>query len=159
MATFSSVTRQHVLAAIAEHDTRGAEGFLALYGFPPSGGTLTHEGHAYDARAILGVAHRYATGRLATVEEFHGELHAIGLLRKRGFDVTEPPSAHRAAPRTTSSRATPSRSAPAGSARSAPRPRAPQTAARAAAARDAAPALCPTCSMALPTTGVCDYCA
>jgi hypothetical protein len=147
VATFSSVTRQHVLAAIAEHDTRGEAEFLALYGFEPSGGTLAHEGRRYDARAILGVAHRYATGRLATTEEFHGDLHAIEILRRRGFEVTAPPSARGAGHGRTAARTAP------GGRTAASRPR---RASRASV--EAAPAICPTCLMALPATGVCDTC-
>jgi len=150
VATFSSVTRQHVLAALAEHDARGAEEFLALYGFEPSAGTVRHEGRTYDARAILGVAHRYATGRLARQEEFHGELQATGLLSKRGFEVTEPPSARRAASAPTTSRATRATRAPRASA-TRPTTRTP--------VREERPlAICPTCFTALPATGVCDTC-
>jgi hypothetical protein len=146
VATFSSVTRQHVLQAIAEYDSRGGEEFLEAYGFTPSRGyTLIHEGRSYDSKAILGVAHRFATGRLATSEEFHGGMHgAVAILRKRGFEVTEPASAARATlPRATRTPAA--------------RTRAPRTA-RPTAAREAPPAICPTCSMALPATGVCDTC-
>ena len=35
MATFSSVSRQNVLQAIAEYDSRGDTGFLDVYGFEP----------------------------------------------------------------------------------------------------------------------------
>jgi len=100
VATFSSVTRQHVLQALAEYDARGGEEFLEVYGFGPSRGyTLVHEGRSFDARAILGVAHRFATGRLATSDEFSGDMQgAVAILRKRGFEVTEPASASRATP-------------------------------------------------------------
>ena len=152
MATFSSVTRQHVLQAIAEYDARGGEEFLEVYGFEPSRDyALSHEGRTYDSRAVLGVAHRFATGRLATSDEFSGDMQgAVAILRKRGFEVTEPRSAPRPTPVRTpraprTSRATRS-----------PATRSP--AARAAAARDAPPAICPTCSMALPATGICDDC-
>ncbi len=147
MATFSSVTTSHVRQALAEHDSRGAEAFLALYGFEPSGATLTHEGRGYDARAILAVAHRYATGRLAQPEEFHGVTQAVQLLRRRGFDVAEPPGARRT-PATPATRA----SARTGTSR-------PAAPARRAPAREERIALCPTCSMTLPATGVCDYCS
>lgn len=150
MATFSSVTRQHVLAALAEHDARGAEEFLAVYGFEPGVGTVTHEGRTYDARAILGVAHRFATGRLARQEEFHGDLQATGLLSKRGFEVTEPASARRAAPAAPAARAPRAPRAPRASA-AAPAKRAP-------AREDRPLAICPTCFTALPATGVCDTC-
>lgn len=143
MATFSSVTRQHILQAIAEHDDRGAENFLGVYGFVPSGeGPLVHEGRSYDATAILGVAHRYATGRAATAEEFGGgRLGAADILRKRGFDVAGPGGATKgAAPRR------------AAAPRKAAAPRRPVVPEREVA-------LCPTCFMTLPATGVCDSCA
>jgi len=149
VATFSSVTRQHVLQAIAEHDARGGEEFLAAYGFGPSRDyLLIHEGRSYDSKAILGVAHKFATGRLATSDEFHGGMQTtVVILRKRGFEVTEPPAAYRpvqpSTPRTRAPRT----------------PAARSTATRSTAARDAPPALCPTCSMTLPATGVCDYCS
>ncbi|MDO8152602.1 hypothetical protein [Isoptericola sp. b408] len=139
MATFSSVTRPHVLSAIAEHDDRGATAFLRLYGFTPTPGvTLTHEGRTYDATALLAVAHRYATGRAALPEEMTGGKVAVGtLLSKRGFDVTGAPSSRTTARRTTASRpATP---------RKAPEPEKPTP-------------VCPSCFMALPATGVCDSC-
>lgn len=151
MATFSSVTRQHVLQAIAEHDARGSEEFLAVYGFGPVHEyQLVHEGHGYDSRAVLAVAHRFATGRLATPEEFEsGGMDAVlAILRRRGFEVTEPARAVRAvaapSPRTRTARAS--------------TPRTPSARTRAAAIRDAPPAICPTCSMTLPATGICDDC-
>ena len=147
MATFSSVTRLHILQALADYDSRGGKEFLEVYGFTPSRGyTLVHEGRSYDSKAILGVAHRFATGRLATSEEFHGGvLGAVAILRKCGFEVSEPASATPAS----SSRVT--------------RPRTPSRAvrspvARSAAARETPAAICPTCSMTLPATGVCDDC-
>lgn len=148
MATFSAVTRQNILQAIAECDSRGADDFLGVYGFEPAVGyELEHEGRTYDSRAILGVAHRYATGRLAAANEFGGGAHgAVSVLRKRGFVVNEPQAARAAAVRT------------AGAAR------APRAAAAAAPARrsrvapEPEPVICPTCSMTLPATGVCDYC-
>jgi hypothetical protein len=147
VATFSSVTRQHVLAALAEHDERGAEEFLALYGFEPSGATLTHEGRTYDARAVLGVAHRFATGRLARQDEFHGVLQATGLLARRGFEVSDPPGARAEAAVRAATRAP--------KAPRTPRTTTPRTPAR----EEVPPAICPTCFTVLPATGVCDSCA
>ncbi|KQS98774.1 hypothetical protein [Cellulomonas sp. Leaf395] len=144
MATFSSVSRQHVLQAIAEYDSRGDTGFLDVYGFEPLPGyALLHDGRSYDLRAVVGVAHRLATGRLATSEEFGSSTDgAVAILRKRGFDVTEPVVALRPAP-----------------VRSARAPRAPRTpVVRATAVREAPSAICPTCSMTLPATGICDEC-
>ncbi len=148
MATFSSVTRQHILQAIAEHDTRGSAEFLALYGFEASAGyPLLHDGREYDSVAIVGVAHRYATGRLAGPHEFHdGARGAAGLLSKRGFEIVAPAAA-------------PAVVRPAAARTRAPRAAAPRTPrARASAAREVPAAICPTCSMALPATGICDDC-
>ncbi|PZR53871.1 hypothetical protein DNL40_07150 [Xylanimonas oleitrophica] len=144
MATFSSVTRQHVLQAIAEHDDRGAESFLGVYGFAPSGHTVRHEGSTYDSRAILGVAHRYATGRAATAQEVdNSPLGADVLLSKRGFEVSGPATA-----------------AAKGAAKAPARRRTPST--TAAPRRQAVPerveVICPTCAMTLPATGICDDC-
>ena len=153
MATFSAVTRQHILQAIAEYDSRGRDDFLGVYGYDPSVGyTLTFDGREYDPAAVLGVAHRYATGRLAPAHEFSdGLIGATAILRKRGFDVTEPPSAVRPAPAAPTRRAPARRTAAAAgtSTRTTTRATAPERAV----------AMCPTCSMALPATGVCDYCS
>lgn len=150
MATFSSVTRTHVLQALAEYDTRGDDDFLAVYGFEPNPAyLLVHEGRTYDARAVLGVAHRFATGRLATPDEFSSMEGAVAILRRREFDVTEPVVATRPAP----ARARRAPSTPRGSGAS----RTPST--RSSAAREVAPKICPTCSMTLPATGICDNCS
>lgn len=153
MATFSSVSRQHVLLALAEYDERGSDAFLNLYGFAPTPGyALVHEGRPYDVQAVLGVAHRFATGRLATPDAFSsGMANAVAILRKRGFEVTEPAGAVRLAP----VKAPRAPRAPRASAPRAARP----ISARTTDARDAPPVLCPTCSMTLPSTGVCDYCS
>jgi hypothetical protein len=141
VATFSSVTRQHVLAAIAEYDARGADDFLAVYGFAPArGDELVHEGRRYDSTAILGVAHRYATGRLATPDEVHGgSSGAAEVLRRRGFEVASPAATVRDTP----------------TARRSARAAGP---ARRANAAERPPAICPTCFTALPATGICDTC-
>ncbi|GAA1730842.1 hypothetical protein GCM10009809_27970 [Isoptericola hypogeus] len=141
MATFSAVTRQHLLQSIAEYDSRGAANFLGVYGYLPSGDMFDHEGARYDAAAVLGVAHRYATGRAATTDELtSGKVDTMALLHKRGFDVPAPPPA------------------PAPSAVPAKR-RAPRTAApRKPVVPEPEPAICPTCSMTLPATGICDDC-
>ena len=151
MATFSSVTEQHIRQALAEYDARGREQFLDVYGFTPSDAhPLVHEGHSYDSRAVLGVAHRFATGRIATPEEVEsGFDSAVTILRRRGFTVSEPTSAPRVtAPATRTPRAT--TRAPAAS-------RTPSR--RVSAAPERTPTICPTCSMALPATGICDNCS
>ncbi|MBD8077776.1 hypothetical protein [Cellulosimicrobium arenosum] len=148
MATFSAVTRQHILAAIAEYDDRGAQNFLGVYGFTRTvRESLEHEGHEYDARAVLGVAHKFATGRTATADELAGStVDAVTILRKRGFDATGPVTAP-PAPAPRARRAAPST------------PRAPRTTAARRTSEPERPApVCPTCFMTLPATGVCDTC-
>ncbi len=154
MATFSSVTQQHILQAIAEYDARGGQQFLDVYGFAPSDDhPLLHEGRSYDSRAVLGVAHRFATGRIATPEEVQsGFDSAVTILRRRGFTVREPSSAPRRTPAVTRTTRTPRATTPRAPATS----RTPTPAVRSA---ERTPAICPTCSMALPATGVCDNCS
>ena len=150
MATFSSVSKQHVLQSIAEYDARGDDDFLETYGFEPTPGyRLSHDGRDYDAKAVLAVAHRFATGRMATPEDFHGGMaDAVAILRRRGFQVTEPASARRAAP----ARRAPSRVPGSSRAAASTRPSSRRS------GDPAPPKICPTCSTALPATGVCDYC-
>ncbi|MBD5787434.1 hypothetical protein IF650_14770 [Cellulosimicrobium terreum] len=147
MATFSAVTRQHILSAIAEYDDRGAENFLGVYGFTRSvREVLEHEGEEYDAKAILGVAHKFATGRTATADELAGgKVDAITILRKRGFDATGPVTAA-PAPAVRASRSTTSS------------PRTRSTTPRKVAEPERPAPICPTCFMTLPATGVCDSC-
>jgi len=152
VATFSGVTRQHILQAIAEYDTRGRDDFLGVYGYSATPGyALVHEGSSYDLPAVLGVAHRFATGRVAPSDEVTGSIAAATtILRKRGFEVTEPASTARTTSTLSSS----------GARSTARTPR--TTAARTPARRSApepTPALCPTCSTTLPATGICDFCS
>jgi hypothetical protein len=150
------VTRQHILQAIAEYDERGGDSFLGVYGFGPSPELqLVHEGRSYHSTAILGVAHRFATGRLATSDEFHDDMSAAAaLLRRHGFELAGPAVAVAAAP------AAPARRAAAGRTTT-PRTTAPRPSTRSAARRaeERPPAICPTCFTVLPATGICDTCS
>jgi hypothetical protein len=143
VATFSSVTRQHILSAIEEADDRGAAAFVGVYGYTPAPGhTLLHEGRTYDSKAVLGVAHKYATGRPAAVEDLvDAKCDDATILRKHGFEAM--------APRTVSSSA--ARHKPA--ARTTPAP-----ARRRQPDPEPVAAICPSCFMTLPATGVCDSC-
>ncbi|MEO7942846.1 MAG: hypothetical protein ABIR34_05540 [Marmoricola sp.] len=86
---FDRVDQTDVLLAITEYDEVGGEAFLDTYGFKPDRTyLLVHEGKTYDSKAILGVAHRYATGTAATSEEFSGGLEgAVKVLHGLGFEV------------------------------------------------------------------------
>ena len=146
MPKFQLVTRIHVLSAIREYDQLGAETFLETYGFGPSRDYVLRErGKPYDSKAILGVAHRYATGTVAESHEFHGGPDGtVRWLEGLGFrvDHVDPTNPTGAKPRRTTT------------------PRAPRAAAPARVAKpEPVIAVCPTCFMQLPNTGVCDNCA
>ena len=137
MPDWNLVTRQHVLAAIAECDRLGSREFLQRYHFGRAHAyTLWHGGQEYDSKAILGVAYLHATGRAATSDEFSGGKDgAAGVLAERGFDiVVDEELAATEVPR---------KAAPARSRRATVEPQVK---------------ICPRCFMALPATGVCDNC-
>jgi len=126
-----------VLTAIAECDRLGSKEFVRRHGFGRAREyMLWHRGEEYDAQPILGVAYLHATGRPATSEELpDGESGAAEVLRGLGFDVV----AQEEPVPTSSRKATP------------PKP-------RKTAPKEAAIKVCPTCHMALPASGVCDFC-
>ena len=172
MPDWNLVDRSHVLAALEEYDRLGDREFLARYRFGRAkASSLWHRGQEYDSKAILGYAYLRATGRAAGRDDFQGEDANARLLEGLGFDVVVDQDALEQEERLQQARAA---SAPTGSStRTAPAAKAAATkapAARKAAARKPAapkrtkPAerevkLCPTCYMALPATGICDYCA
>lgn len=92
MPDWTAVGREHVLAALEEYDRLGGERFRREYGFGTSRSyTLLHGGRDYDSKAVLGAAHRYATGRAAARSEFSGgRTGAAKVLTDLGFEVTEP---------------------------------------------------------------------
>ncbi|WP_433228286.1 hypothetical protein [Actinomadura formosensis] len=85
----SVITREAVLEAIAECDRLGRDRFLEHYGFDPARRYfLHHDGVHYDSKAIIGVAHRYVTGRPLTADQFSGGRQTVGqLLTRLGFEV------------------------------------------------------------------------
>ncbi|GAB3460595.1 YDG/SRA domain-containing protein [Actinophytocola sediminis] len=85
----SDVTSESVLKAVEDYDRRGAEGFRAFYGFGPAQRLiLMRNGRAYDAKAIVGVAHGYATGTFWRSADFTGGVASvIRTLQKLGFDA------------------------------------------------------------------------
>jgi hypothetical protein len=138
MPDWNVIDRSHVLAAIAECDRLGSKEFLRRHGFGRARTyMLWHRGEEYDSKAILGVAYLHATGRPATSEEFRGgESGAAKVLTELGFDVVAQEE-----PVTTPSRRTTVK----------PKP-------RKSPAQPPAVKVCPKCHMALPASGVCDYC-
>lgn len=92
MTNMAAIKRDHVVQEVSECDRLGAPGFLRQYGFSRSRGyDLVHEGRDYPSKAIAGVAHRYATGELASSRSFDGgKRGAARILRDLGFTVTGP---------------------------------------------------------------------
>jgi hypothetical protein len=138
MPDWNLVSRSHVFAAMKEYDNLGSKEFLRRYGFGRATAyTLWYHGNEYDPHAILGVAYFYATGTAARSDELSGGKDgAAKVLGDLGFDVVVDEEA--LAPEKPR-RAKPAKQKP-------------------AAARDTAPKVCPTCHMALPASGICDFC-
>jgi len=137
MPDWSLVRGAHVLKAIEECDRLGTKDFLGRYGFRKARThTLWHHGNEYDSAAVLGAAHLYATGRTVTWDEFSGgEQGAATVLSDLGFDVVaeEQPVVSRRV-----RKATPAKKRP--------------------AATEPVVRLCPRCHVAVPASGVCDFC-
>jgi 5-methylcytosine-specific restriction enzyme A len=87
------VTREAVLAAVAEYDKLGQDDFLRKYGFDRARSyLLIHDGRAYDSKAIIGAAHGFLRGETPlTSRQFSGGEATVGrLLRSLGFTVRIP---------------------------------------------------------------------
>ncbi len=179
MPDWSRVDRSHVLAAIEECNRLGSREFLSRYGFGRARvSQLWFRGEEYDPKAILGVAYLTATGVPPAREEYRGDENgAVRVLSGLGFDVVVDEQAAAAAERTARpaarTRAEPAPAPAAGPGHGAnaagAAAHAPQAPAKRAAttrrktpARVAKPApevrLCPRCYVAVPASGICDFC-
>jgi hypothetical protein len=127
-----------VLAAIHEYDEVGQDVFLDRYGFAPSPEyVLRHGEQSYDSKAVLGAAVGHATGTAATSDQFSsGKSGAAKVLRNLDFEVLSPEKA-------VSAVAVPTTSIPNQ---------------RRTNGIEPVVATCPTCFLALPASGACDYC-
>jgi Domain of unknown function (DUF3883) len=88
--SINDITREAVLAAIAEYDQLGQEEFLHRYGFDRARQyILVHSGKRYDSKAIVGVAHGFLPGKATlAADEFSGGRATVGqLLTRLGFHV------------------------------------------------------------------------
>lgn len=83
------VTKASVHDAITEYDRLGQVAFLEQYHFAPARAyRLVHGGRFYDSKAIVGVAHGYATGTFWTAPDFSGGHATVGTtLTNLGFVV------------------------------------------------------------------------
>lgn len=84
-----AISVEDVRRAIALHDELGQERFLRRYGFGPSRSYgLVVDGRTYPSKAIVGVAHEFATGSPLTSAEFNGGRgQTVPVLESLGFVV------------------------------------------------------------------------
>lgn len=86
--SLKDLTRESVLAALAEHDEAGDVAFLEQHGFEPGEYFLVHKGKRYASKAVAGVAHRYATGEPLSAAAFSGGADTVQpALERLGFEV------------------------------------------------------------------------
>jgi hypothetical protein len=85
------ITRNAVLAATNEYDELGQDEFLERYGFGRARKfVLVLDGKTYDSKAIVGAAHRYATGKALPAAAFSGGVHTVvAWLTALGFEVRD----------------------------------------------------------------------
>lgn len=89
MVGMSLMSRDAVLAALAECDALGRETFLKRYGYGYSRRyPLIHNGRVYDSKAIVGVAYGKQHGTPLRAESFSGGLTTVvPTLRRLGFAI------------------------------------------------------------------------
>lgn len=99
----TDITRDSVLAAVAECDQLGRDTFLRNYGFKRARKyVLLHDGETYDSKALVGAAHRHATGDTLPAAAFSGgERTVVARLTTLGFDVRDTSGLTRAGDRRT----------------------------------------------------------
>lgn len=90
MKDLSAVTADHVGAAVRLFDDLGEQDFLTRYRFGPSTTyRLRVGGASYPSKAILGVAHEFATGTALRSTEFTGGLQeTVKVLEHLGFEIS-----------------------------------------------------------------------
>ncbi|MGC7100378.1 YDG/SRA domain-containing protein [Amycolatopsis lurida] len=87
--SLADISRKDVLAAMSEYNDRGRDEFLSRYGFRASlRYVVVESGSEYDSKALLGVAHKYATGTPLKAAEFSGgAATVVAKIKSLGFHV------------------------------------------------------------------------
>jgi len=87
--SWDRVSHADVVRAIGEYDRLGAKEFFSAHGFAPTTTyELVWERKVYPPKAILGVAHEFATGRRLASGDFEGgKSGAVKVLGELGFTV------------------------------------------------------------------------
>lgn len=85
----NEISEDDVRRAAALHDELGREDFLRRYGFGSARNyELVIDGRTYPSKAIVGVAHEYATGVALSKDEFSGgRQQTVPTLERLGFEV------------------------------------------------------------------------
>jgi 5-methylcytosine-specific restriction enzyme A len=93
VVTLADVTREGVLAAVAEYDRLGRDPFLRISGFHRSREYyLEHDGQLYDSKPIVGYAHGVSTGMPLGPRDFSGGDKTVAhRLEVLGFEVRDLP--------------------------------------------------------------------
>lgn len=88
---FGDITSESVRRAIDECDRLGVETFRSTYGFGPARRlVLVHDGRTYDSKAVVGVAHGFATGTFWRSDDFTGGIASVvRILQRLGFDARD----------------------------------------------------------------------
>jgi predicted restriction endonuclease len=89
--SLTDVDREAVLAAMAEYDKLGRDRFLEIYGFGRARRyVVLHDGREYESKALMGAAHRHATGQALRASEFSGGVQTVvPKLGELGFDFRD----------------------------------------------------------------------
>jgi hypothetical protein len=88
--TLTQVTRDHVLAAVAEYKALGPAGFHERYGYgDPVRYYLRYEGDDYPAKGIMGAAHIIGLGE--PLASYGGGTVSNSVLEKLGFEIVDLP--------------------------------------------------------------------
>jgi hypothetical protein len=87
--TWDKVSHDDVVRSIQEYDRLGPDHFFSEHGFAPTTTyDLVWDGRRYPPKAILGVAHEFATGRRLASGDFEGgKSGAVKVLSQLGFTV------------------------------------------------------------------------
>ena len=98
MKNLSAVTANDVREAVRLHDELGEKEFLSRYGFHRAAKyQLELDGALYSSKAVLGVAHKSATGVVLGSDEFTGGLQeTVPILERLGFSISGRPTTKRA---------------------------------------------------------------
>ncbi|WP_212827297.1 HNH endonuclease [Catellatospora sp. TT07R-123] len=88
--TLLQITREAVLAAVAEYDELGQPLLLERYGLEQTHACwFVHNGRKYDSKAIMVAAHEHVGGGALTPSDFgDGQRTMILQLRRLGFEIT-----------------------------------------------------------------------